>query len=197
MLIHIAPATAARRQRFLLVQTQFYRWWTTFSSLASPPNLFCFLVCSIIRHFPFDFINGAPARFDTAFEAVLYNPRPIIPQVHLNFNNFQTNSARRVALNTREARYLREGTTFSQHFGRPPRLASIPEPDFQQFHASSRPCWYCQKTQLPDPVKYLPKESLRSSHFRHLKYHITRMADHLGSYLYELVCERAKRPLLH
>ena len=69
--------------------------------------------------------------------------------------------------------------------------------DFQQFHTSSRPRRYCQKTQLPDPVKDFPKECLRNSHFCHLKYHITRMADHLGSYLDELVPERAKRPLLH
>ena len=75
----------------------------------------------------------------------------------------------------------------------PPFLQSV----LQQFHTSSRPRWYCQETQLPDPVKDFPKEYSRNSHFCHLKYHITRMADHLGSYLDELVPERAKRPLLH
>jgi len=39
---------------------------------------------------------------------------------------------------------------------------------------------YFQKTQLPDPVKDFPKEYPRHSHFRHLKYHVTGMADHFG-----------------
>jgi hypothetical protein len=39
---------------------------------------------------------------------------------------------------------------------------------------------YFQKTQLPDPAKDFPKEYPRHSHFRHLKYHVTGMADHFG-----------------
>jgi len=61
------------------------------------------------------------------------------------------------------------------------------KPDFQQLHASSRPRSYSQKTQLPDSAKDFPKEHLQHSHFRHLKYHIAGMADHLDSYLDELV----------
>jgi hypothetical protein len=44
----------------------------------------------------------------------------------------------------------------------------------------SRPRWYCQKTQLPDPCRDFPKEDSRNSRLRRLKYHITRMSDHLG-----------------
>ena len=77
------------------------------------------------------------------------------------------------------------------------RSSPFLQPVFQQFQTSSRPRWYCQKTQLPDPVKDFPKEYPRNSHFCHLKYHITRMADHLGSYLDELVSERPKRPMFH
>jgi len=80
------------------------------------------------QDFPFDFINGAPARFDTVFEALLHNSsrrrakalataRPIMPQLHLNFTNFPTNSARHVALNTRKVGYLREEPTFPHGFG--------------------------------------------------------------------------------
>jgi len=54
----------------------------------------------------------------------------------------------------------------------PPFLQSV----LQQFHTSSRPRWYCQETQLSDPVNDFPKESLQNSHFCHLKYYITRMA---------------------
>jgi hypothetical protein len=46
--------------------------------------------------------------------------------------------------NTRKATYLCEEATFSYWFGIPSLLASIREPDFQQFHTSSRPGWYCQ-----------------------------------------------------
>jgi hypothetical protein len=88
-------------------------------------------------------------------------------------------------------------STFSHSIGRPPPLPSIPEHGFQQFQTSSRPRRYCQKTQLPDPVKDFPKERLRHSHFRHLKYHVTGMADHFGSYLDELVSERSQGPLFH
>jgi len=76
-------------------------------------------------------------------------------------------------------------------------LPSIPETGFQQFHTSSRPRRYCQKTQLLDSGKDFPKERLRHSHFRHLKYHVAGMADHLGSYLDELVSERSQRPILN
>jgi uncharacterized transporter YbjL len=54
-------------------------------------------------------------------------------------------------------------------------LPSIPQTGFQQFHTSSRPRRYCQKTQLPDSVKYFPKERLGHSYFCYLKYHVTRM----------------------
>jgi hypothetical protein len=53
------------------------------------------------------------------------------------------------------------------------------------------------KTQLLDSGKDFPKERLRHSHFRHLKYHVAGMADHLGSYLDELVSERSQGPLFH
>jgi len=74
-------------------------------------------------------------------------------------------------------------------------LPSIPQTGFQQFHTSSRPGKYCQKTQLPDSVKDFPKERLRHSHFGHLEYHLTGMADHLGSCLDELISERSQGPL--
>jgi len=45
------------------------------------------------RDFPFNFLNGTPARVDTIFEALLYNSNPIIPRFHLNFNNFPAGSA--------------------------------------------------------------------------------------------------------
>lgn len=36
--------------------------------------------------------------------------------------------------------------TFSYYFCTPPPLPSIPKTGFQQYHTSSRPCRYCQKT---------------------------------------------------
>jgi len=33
--------------------------------------------CHLIRDFPFNFIKGTPARFDTLFEALLYNSSPM------------------------------------------------------------------------------------------------------------------------
>jgi hypothetical protein len=113
--------------------------------------------CSSDQDFAFDFINGAPARFDTVFDALLHNSSPIMPQLHLNFTNFPTNSARHVALNTRKVEYLREEPTFSHGFGTPPPSTSIPESGFQQVHTPSRPRRYCQKTQLPDPVQGFPE----------------------------------------
>ena len=74
--------------------------------------------------------------------------------------------------NRQKVEHVRPKPAFSHHFGRPPPLPSIPEPDFQQFYTSSRPRGYCQKTQLPDPVKDFPKEYPRNNHFCHLKYHI-------------------------
>jgi hypothetical protein len=47
----------------------------------------------ISQDFPFNFINGSPAHFDTVFEALLYNPSTIMPKLHLNFNNFPVGSA--------------------------------------------------------------------------------------------------------
>jgi len=86
-----------------------------------------------------------------------------------------------------EVEHVRQEPVSSHHFGRPLPLPSIPELGFQQFHTSSRPRRYCQKTQPPDSGKDFPKERLRHSHFRHLKYHVTGMADHFGSYFDELV----------
>ena len=51
--------------------------------------------------------------------------------------------------------------------------------------------------QPPDSGKDFPKEHPLHSLFRHLKYHVTGMADHLGSYLDELVSERSQGPLFH
>ena len=69
------------------------------------------------------------------------------------------------------------------------------QPDFLQFHRSSRSSRYCQKTQLPDSAKYFPKKRLRHSHFCHLKYHVARMPDHLGSDLDQLLTQPSQRPL--
>jgi hypothetical protein len=98
-----------------------------------------------------------------------------------------------MGLNTRKGAYLREESAFPHGIGTPPPLTSIPEPDFQQFDISSRPRWYCQKTQPPDPVKYFPKKYPRNSHLCHLKYHVPRMIDHLGSDLDELFTQRSQR----
>ena len=50
--------------------------------------------------FPFNFINGAPARFDTLLEALLYKSSPTIPRFHLIAINFPAGSASHVARNT-------------------------------------------------------------------------------------------------
>jgi len=84
-------------------------------------------------------------------------------------------------------------TILVDHHHCPPFL----QPDFQQFHTTSQPRRYYQRTQLPDSVKDFPKERLRNSHFRHLKYHVTGMTDHLGSYLEEFISECSQGPLLH
>jgi len=39
----------------------------------------------MIRHFLFVFTNGDAARFDTFFEALMYNSNPRIQNFHLNF----------------------------------------------------------------------------------------------------------------
>jgi hypothetical protein len=59
------------------------------------------------QDFAFNFIKGAPARFDTLFEALLYNSRPIIPRFHLIVNNFPAGSGSHVAKNTRKAKLSR------------------------------------------------------------------------------------------
>ena len=99
--------------------------------------------------------------------------------------------------NRQKVTHIRQEPAFSHHFGTPPPLPSIPETGFHQVHTSSRPRRYCQKTQLPDSLKDFPKERLRHSHFGHLKYHVAGMADHLGSYLDELVSERSQGSLIH
>jgi hypothetical protein len=71
------------------------------------------------------------------------------------------------------------------------------QPDFLQFHRSSRPRWYCQKTQLSDPVKDFTKKCPWNSYFRHLKDDVPRMPHHLGSNLDQLLTQRPERPLLH
>jgi len=102
------------------------------------------------RDSPFNLINGAPARFYSVLEALLYNSSPTKPKFHLIVNNFPAGWASHAAKNTRTAIYLCKKPTFSCDFGIPPLLASIPEPGFQQFHTSSRPGGYGQKRQLPD-----------------------------------------------
>jgi len=118
---------------------------------ASEPN-------RISSDFPFDFINGISARFDTSPETFLYILSFIIPKLHRNFNNFPANSARHIASNTKEATYLREESTFPYYIDTPPPFTSDSEPDFEQFQTSSGPRWYCQETQLPDPVNDLAKK---------------------------------------
>jgi hypothetical protein len=48
---------------------------------------------SLIRDFPFNFINCTPALFDTLLEALLYNSSHTIPRFHLIINNFPVGSA--------------------------------------------------------------------------------------------------------
>jgi hypothetical protein len=42
-----------------------------------------------------------------------------------------------------------------------------------------------------------PERTSSAQQFRHLKYHVTRMPDHLGSNLEQLVSQRLQRPFLH
>jgi hypothetical protein len=86
-------------------------------------------------------------------KALLYNSNLIIPKLHCDFNEFRKNPAPHVASNTRKATYLRQESTFALCIGTPPPLPSIAGLEFQQFHTSSRPRGYCQKTQLLDPGK--------------------------------------------
>ena len=44
---------------------------------------------------------------------------------------------------------------FPYYFCTVPSLSLVPEPGFQQFHTSSRPRRYCQRTQLPDSINGL------------------------------------------
>jgi hypothetical protein len=97
------------------------------------------------------------------------------------------------AKNANEIKQIRQKVTSFYFFGTPQPLLSIPEPGFQQFHTSSWTHEYCQKPQSPDSVKDFPKEYPRNSYLCHLKYHVTRMANHLGSYLDELVPDRPCR----
>jgi hypothetical protein len=48
---------------------------------------------NLLVDFQFEFIDSVRARFDNHFEALLYNSSPIIPKLHLNFNNFPAGSA--------------------------------------------------------------------------------------------------------
>jgi len=102
-----------------------------------------------------------------------------------------------VTLDTRKAKNLLYESSLSNCIGTRLPFTSIPQPGFQQLHTSSRPRRYCQKPQSPDSLKDFPKEYPWNSYLCHLKYHVTRMPDHLGSYLDELVPECPKRPRLH
>lgn len=64
-------------------------------------------------------------------------------------------------------------TNLAHRDRRPPFCKSV----FLLFYTSSWPRRYCQKTQLPDTVKDFQIENPRHSHFRHMKYHVTRMAE--------------------
>jgi hypothetical protein len=82
---------------------------------------------------------------------------------------------------------LHEESTFPYYIDTPPPFTSVSEPDFEHFQTSSRPRSYCQKTQLPDPVKDFTKKCPRHGHFRHLENDVSGMPDHLGSDLDELI----------
>jgi len=58
-------------------------------------------------------------------ETPLHNLNPIIPQLHLIFNNPPADSACQVAKNIRKAKYLCEEGTFFPYFGTPPPLPTI------------------------------------------------------------------------
>ena len=49
-------------------------------------------------------------------------------------------------LQSQKARYLRDESTCPHYLGRPPPFPSFPEPDFQQFHTSSRVPAYLSRT---------------------------------------------------
>ena len=84
-------------------------------------------------------------------EALLQASSLIIPQLHLNFNNIQAGSTCRAAKKHQKSQARASMTHFSQYFGTPPPLTSIPESGFRQFHTSSRPRRSCQK-RLDMPV---------------------------------------------
>ncbi len=77
------------------------------------------------------------------------------------------------------------------------RRPTFSNPVFQQLYASSQTTGYCQKSQVSDSVKNFTKQRPRNCHFRHLKCHVTRMTDHFGSDLNQLLTERSERPFLH
>ena len=100
-------------------------------------SIFPFVSFLLSMSFPFnsdspsDFVNGLSALFDTFPDRLLCSSSPRIPGLHRNFNNFPTNSACHVALNTRKTTYLREKSTFSLCIGTFPPFASVPEPDLR------------------------------------------------------------------
>jgi hypothetical protein len=77
------------------------------------------------------------------------------------FHSFFADFQRLFLISAQKAYFI---ALFSYYFGTPRALPSIPEPGFQQFHTSSRPRRYCQKTQPPDSVKDFSKECLWHSH---------------------------------
>jgi len=141
---------------------------------------------NINRDFPFTLHRNSPSHLKS----------PNI-KISLRLQQFSGRPSELSRKNAKRVEHLRREAAFSYYFCTPPPLPSIPEPGFQQYHTSSRPRRYWQKTQLPDSVKYFPKERLRHCHFRDLKYHVTGIVDHFGSYLDELISECPQRPLLH
>jgi hypothetical protein len=75
----------------------------------------------ISQYFPFHYTNGTPVSFGTFFKALLYILSTMILKFRLNFDNFPTNSAHHVALDTIKATCFYEESVFSQNIGiRPP-----------------------------------------------------------------------------
>jgi hypothetical protein len=61
--------------------------------------------CFISGDFLCDFINGDSARLGAVFDTLPDTSVPIIPTLHLNFDNVPKDSARHLANDTRKAGY--------------------------------------------------------------------------------------------
>jgi len=110
-----------------------------------------------------------------------------------NVKEFSTNAVQTAASKAQIA----AKPTFWHFFDAPQPAISHHLSGFSLRYRSSQPRKFWAGSQSPNSVKDFPKERLRHSHFGHLKYYVTGMADHLGSYLDELVSESSKRPLFH